>query len=1438
MVEPTPDLIQQESAARMEALRLSQNPERPAFLDDPILDVTKLPDLPEAEQPVPQTIEAISLPRPSDTDPEIVQDAYNDNPFIAGASAAIYGVGQVEQAVRAWQDGTDTPEMQPLPAVQLIQEATGEPLEVVGDFLYRKSRKDETLSDLRAVIGPVRMGALTDAFAKYGSATDLDFDPRSWYAKFGSDLATLVVDDVADVAVASGVGAFTSVNRTFGNMAKALSPLIPSIGTLKIGVQDQAQFEYLSQAGVNMDGVNIGDVVEAPKGFDMQAYTTFMNDGVNPLDAEMDALQALRDEAFGYIDSGTGKVLADIGEFGIAYMATPTFLKGSKALATIANGALKSTVASNFIYEEGDETLVAYLRDIGVPVGPLGNLLDTDEDDSAVIARLKFVAEDVALGVGIESLARGAILGFRALKRGDVEDGAKKFGDGLGDATKKVSAETKAWYDDLRARVEAGQTDTRRLTAEELAPPAPVAQGTLQEAAATTARSVDTKPIEFTQVTVETSDAWTKYAKTGRFYDVDIDNPDSAQILTDITGRKDFVEVLKDPSNLTFDIYNALFQRLRAAAGRIQAPKDQAVRAAETQKVLDEVGMDVLDPELRDAIDPSKWSDSGEANLRAAVTIQMALREEIMRLDYLISELSMDDLAKAKQLATEKAILQSRVAELQLGIQKIAANSGRTLRAFGRINEIDNAALKEQQLELWRRKQGIVGQSPILDARKRVTAYEAAKDTAKATGKNPTAAAAKVAGEATKEGFLDQVRRVTSGWLLGNPKTLSTIFLSNFVRVVVGPVLEKVTQGALVEPTTALLKLLGGKPKEAADALKRSAQSVQSALLYWPTMARFLPRGVDAWRRYWKTGMSDFLQTADLDEAGEIGKSLSEMGFRGGAMTVYRLMGAMDESFKELMVSTEQAIRAKQGAYGPALKRKNVWEITAKDVSDALEGDGARNPFAVEGTGGRLSEGFVIDDTRRALFQQDPVEGSIKAWTEKQLHNQSRSAAAIRLFFLRFTTAPLSIMEFGFMNVFAPVVLVSDLLPPSARQRVLNGWTVLMGRYADDLNSEFIEVKQRARSILALASMFQGIGLYLGVTGEAEKYLETDASSPNYLQIKRQTEGGTRYHNIEDLEGNINPILMWAGFGDLVRQGLIDPVEAVEAGEALSLSMALMLNGQLEKGSLGPLRDALDMFDPDGATAGKAIQQFAISTLSTFNPYNYYQKKVYDWAGNVGADQPRGFDGKATDWWERLGKSMPVLKPIAGAVINKRRNALGELIPPATGMTIIGAPLQPYNPVLGELEDIKARSGYDFARERFSQSGIEYHLEKWDDGQSIYDRAQKLIFDGSVRINGKTLYEALEAKIDSSVYQRALAVQEGSLTGRPYTDEGEKRAADPSNKDVRIGLLRETFDDFRLKAVATAFNELPEDKREEIEERRRQVGITPEEVQMYDPSNF
>lgn len=78
----------------------------------------------------------------------------------------------------------------------------------------------------------------------------------------------------------------------------------------------------------------------------------------------------------------------------------------------------------------------------------------------------------------------------------------------------------------------------------------------------------------------------------------------------------------------------------------------------------------------------------------------------------------------------------------------------------------------------------------------------------------------------------------------------------------------------------------------------------------------------------------------------------------------------------------------------------------------------------------------------------------------------------------------------------------------------------------------------------------------------------------------------------------------------------------------------------------------------------------------------------------------------------------------------------------------------------------------------------------------------------------------------------------GSLTARPFTDDGEKRAADPVNRDLRIGQLRETFDDFRLKAVATAFNELPEDKREEIEERRRQVGITPEEVQMYDPANF
>lgn len=1464
MVDENLDLIQQESEIRMRTLDRMKNPQRPAFLDDPIPNIYQDPVQPQPEETVVSPSEDFGFARPTTSDPKIVQDAFAENPFIAGAASAIYGFNQMEQAVTAWQDGVlgEDQEFTPLPSVQLIAEATGEPIGLVGDFLYRNSTENGRFSsDLLATIGPVRFGALQEASKKYGNATSIDFDDSPWWSKFGSDLGNFAVNDFADAPIAGGIGAVASTMRTLENAANAISSatgLERMLIGMKFEPRTEEEADYLEQNArdsvfsmFNQDRFSVGRTSYSDIG--KTEYEEFMatfrpdeeysgySDGTN-------AMIDLKERAFAHIDSGTGRLLADLTEFGVLFVATPKFMDGANLYAAIANGTLKSAVAGNVIFEEGDDTITGWFVDMGVPVGPLDDWLNIDEDDSAVMARLKFTLEDVVLGVGIETMAVGIISGIRSAKRGNLEEASKEFSKGIQGATKEVSAETRAWYNDLRAKVEAGDTETRPLTAAELAPGRQLDGQELRGVQTQFATTDPRAPIQFTQIATETSNGWTQYAKEGRFYDIDPNNPESSQILKDITGRDDFVEVLKDPNALTYDIFQSLYQRLRGAAGQIQAPKDKQIRAAETAVVLDEWGADILDPQMRETVDPSKWSDSGEANLRAAVTMQGVLREEIMRLDYILKDLSpTDEIAKAKKLATEKLILQQRILDLQLGVQKIAADTGRTMRAFGKINEISDEAIREQKLEIWRRTNGIVDASPIREARERVKAYEAADLTAKNKGKKGTIEAGKIASEPTKQGWMNSFRRVTSGWLLGNPKTQSMIFLSNFLRVVIGPVFEKAATGLIVEPVTALASLLKGRPDEAVEAAIRSGQQIQSALIYWPTMARFAPEAFSAWGRYWQNGMSDFLQTADLDESYQIGKSLREMNNTLGSQAVYRLMGSMDESFKELMVRTEHAIRAKQGFYGPELAKKNVWDVTPEDITNVLRGKPdpnnpgkfiGENPDAVEGTGGRLSDGFVIDDTRRQLFQQDAQPDSIKSWVERQVHNESKSAQALRMLVLRFTTAPLSIMEFTFMNITAPLVLAVDQLPPGTREKALKFFTFFMGRYSADLKSSDIYVRQRARGNLALASVFQSVGLTLGVTGMASKFMETQAESNNYLDLKITTDETLRYMPVMDLEGNINPIMIWAGVGDLFRQGLLDPEDSFEWMDALSFSMAVTLNSTLEKGSLGPLRETLDIFNPDGTTAAGAMQSMAISQMSTLVPYNFMQKRILGWAGNVGREEPTGFDGTSRDFFERLGKTIPALKPLAGAVLNKRRNALGELLPPSTGMFPLGAPLQPWNPILAELEDIKEKSGYDFAREKFSYETVEWHREKHSDGQSVYDRAQQLISDGTVVIGGLTLSEALEAKMqDVDDYLDPRKFQVYSFEKRPRTEDGKKRASLSVNRDKRITPLRKIFDTYREKAVQMSFAELPESRRLEIEEARKDRMYSPEELMSWMATN-
>ena len=349
MVDENLDLIQQESEIRMRTLDRMQNPQRPAFLDDPIPNIYQDPVQSQPEPPAIETVEEIGFARPTELDPKIVRDAYNENPFVAGAASAIYGFNQMEQAVTAWENGVlgEDQEFTPLPSVQLIAEATGEPIDLVGDFLYRNSVENGRFSsDLLSVIGPVRYGALQEATKKYGNATTLDFDDRPWWSKFGSDLGNLATKDVlgGEIAKAGGFGALSGMFRSIENMGTALSKT--GVGqALNLGENQLLfgmKFEPKSDEEVawleentrdsftdfltNRGGFKVGKTSHSD--ISKEKYEEFMatfrpEEEWTGYGAAVDSFTALKDAAVAEIDSGTGRVLAELTEFGAVYLARP-----------------------------------------------------------------------------------------------------------------------------------------------------------------------------------------------------------------------------------------------------------------------------------------------------------------------------------------------------------------------------------------------------------------------------------------------------------------------------------------------------------------------------------------------------------------------------------------------------------------------------------------------------------------------------------------------------------------------------------------------------------------------------------------------------------------------------------------------------------------------------------------------------------------------------------------------------------------------------------------------------------------------------------------------------------------------------------------------------------------------------------------------------------
>ena len=1325
-------------------------------IDVPPPEVTPAP-APEAD-PYFQTQE---------TDPELVQNALNENPVIREANRMIYGDAVIAQTMKARDSGNldiTKATIQPLPAMQLMMSSSGQSAMTLALYMYGQT-DPVFLENLRNKIGSVAFFATANAVKTHQGAENVQtIEEKGLFSRVlgvGNDVSGLVTKLDAPEAVAAGGMMFLGAVSDLANQV----PTIPGI----IIAADQALGGQLPERTIQ----GLQENIESAERME---------------EAQREFIQGGEDFFVDRLDTVTGQIAAGFSEFAFGWVGAPLKIaKGAGLAANIANASLRGAVVDNVIYDNGDGNLTSMLVELGVlETNVIVDLLSPDMDDSMVERRLAVTLEGLALGIGIDALIGGVVRGIRAGNKGDVAKAAKEFDKALTGSMEEANKANKAVVDDINDRAE--------KYFRELEPEAPG-----------TSDPVDT--LEFNRIVNLNKDVdnpmldnFAKYAKIqGRANDADL------SLINELTNIEDLkAKVITED---VADLKKVIADRAKGVFGKIQEPKSRAMVAAISSKIIERHGFEFMDADLQDAFkaDVSKWSDEQSANLMAAATLEDMLQEQyfqvITEMDSALTNGSfnkelfpgandIDDLRLIRQkIMAQRAILRT-------GRAKIANQAGRALRITRMLGKQDQAEEYAKQKAAWKRDLGLIDDKQEIALIKSILTNAKDKSTREIT---------KTLDDISVPRGLEKWLRVSNANLLTGIGTQALMVGSNVARVLSEGLFRGI-QGVILEPATAI-RYWGNKELR-EQALTRASQQTRQAYMWYAAIFTNLPKMNKALARYFDTGVSNFNQRTYVDEDNPFaGKTLKEImkddqGLKllGRSEYLYRWMGGVDEAFKELVVSADQQIRAATGEWGPGME-KPWYKVTQDDVNKIME----TNPDAVPGLGERLSDVDSVERAKEIMFQFEPEKGTLRGMIQGQLTKKNKYALVARMLGMRFVSTPLAVMEQRFANQLAPIALALDAMGRTEGAANMN---FLMGKFAGDLRSNRIEVRQRARAVLLTNSLIGSMAITYYLSGQ--EWVNLDSSSKDYMKIRSplEPEGSKRWFNVVDAESPINAFIMWTALLDhIVRAN--DPTDATSSMDVASAMVTLFIDETLEKSSLGNMMDTLSsLADPDP----RKLERFLIQQATPFNPFGWYQRKALGWVQN---SQGTGFDGRPTDLTERLGKAIPTFQLIFGGVSNRLRNPLGELINPTNGIIPFASPTRLDDPVMQELELIQEATGEDFIRDQFSTLGIDYALQPWSKGQSVYDRAQHLISQGDIKLGGYTLREAMEILINSEEYKNDYDALVLDLEKNPtVSGSGDKRAK--FFRDPRVTKVRELLDLFRKSAVDEAIRTLDQDYLDQI----------------------
>jgi len=1389
---------------------VAPEPQAEPVVAEPAPAVEETPSVPFIEEPVQVESENLMTSlEPQMMDPEIVTEMLSDNAHRRQVNRLVYGDVQIADAMRRREEGTLAMKREPykpLPHVQELMSASGENQTVIGYFLAAQN-SPRAMAALEARLGEARMANLQGAMEVYED----NQRPKGFFESVGGDLAKFATQgDLIDAPVAgvvSGAFNFQKGMQSFTSMLYS----IPSPFKYKRELtEDEA-----NALAYNFEG-DFGGEGEVTLTHKQWRFLEEMRGGAGSdavFERNDEWMKARQEELFANIDSATGQFTAVATEYIGTYVLTPGFSKGTTFLGRAVNGLTKGATADAIVYNEGDENIAKMLSAWGVPGSDVFEFLATDPDDAEILNMAKVMAEGAAIGVAFETLGF-ALMALKRAGKGDMEgamEAMAKSVDAEAENTAVKATEYVQSVEDLKAGASRQEQEIAAA------------------AAGSTGKKTTREIFEFDRDALpdwnpadeKVLDALTASVRVGTASGVSATRMkvifgkdwlgDAADVPNGQRGR-----MFEVPADEMADILQKKFLMMME---KLQEPTSMNTLRGMGLRVLAELDEDLVNPDLLDRVknvDPSEWSTNDAANIFAAGFLQDQYIDAAQRIvaDLRASADQMtNDVFEEKMKRLDN--LQAQVAVLQAGTAKMGQSASHAFHALKRVKSAEKKLAAQQAHINWQASRNLIS-----DKRK-VELLDAAFKNAK----NKRARAKVFNQVATKPTTMEKLLHVSNANLLFNTSTQALMLMGNFVRATIRNPMVNLIEAAVVNPIEGVL----GR----ADWATASSQSFKRFWHSYGAIAQSMPEAFTAFGKFWRKGKSQFGENSMFDDKGyyanktlkEVRNSKAEGSLDHGmkaAEHVYRFMGAVDEMFKEIVISSEMATHARAGTYGDELmKLAQQGKVSNADFKRLLAGAG----FAKESTDGRMMDMYARDVALDTMFQSDAAKGSLNKGIKSFMMGRTNQAMMMRLIFMRFVTTPLNVMEERMATVLSPILLIS---------KDNNVTRAMAGKFARDLQATLddgapdMRVRSRTRAILAANSIFTTLGFmaaygFLKEDGD-EGLIDVDPKSRTYGQIRiRMGNGQKKYVNTLDMEVPFLNAFVFARMAAEHVRHAQDIEQATEYLDTVVAISAMYLNQTLEKSSLANMTDSLAVIMDDNFRGGG---QFAASNLSTAVPFNWWMSQIADLTG--GGE----FQGKPNNFYERLGKSIGPLKLMGFGAINQERDALGRLQPShSRGFNPFVSRWFETDDLSDELADIQEQTGTDFMSPTFERDGMPFQKLKAKDGQSVYDLMQESLANGDVKINGMTLEQAAREMINGDYYKTEHAKWQSLLAERHMNSKNQSilKVGGQAVKDPRIKLWRGLLSQYRDEALRFALNDVDADIREEIEQVYLTTGWTDSE---------